>query len=82
MAHKIANDPFFSLFVFLFFPDEAGGNLTSLLVQPISAFLAKALLSCVSMENGKQCVPLAMPPNAGKNYQAAFESDPRKFSAM
>uniref|UniRef100_A0A3P9IFF5 N-acetylated alpha-linked acidic dipeptidase like 2 n=1 Tax=Oryzias latipes TaxID=8090 RepID=A0A3P9IFF5_ORYLA len=58
------NDPFFSLFVFLFFPDEAGGNLTSLLVQPISAFLAKALLSCVSMENGKQCVPLAMPPNA------------------
>uniref|UniRef100_A0A8C7X7I3 N-acetylated alpha-linked acidic dipeptidase like 2 n=1 Tax=Oryzias sinensis TaxID=183150 RepID=A0A8C7X7I3_9TELE len=44
--------------------DEAGGNLTSLLVQPISAFLANALLSCVSMENGKQCVPLAMPPNA------------------
>ncbi|XP_036969592.1 inactive N-acetylated-alpha-linked acidic dipeptidase-like protein 2 isoform X2 [Acanthopagrus latus] len=43
---------------------EAGGSLTSLLVQPISAFLAKTLLSSSSAGQGDSCVPLAMPPNA------------------
>uniref|UniRef100_A0A3B4ZX47 N-acetylated alpha-linked acidic dipeptidase like 2 n=1 Tax=Stegastes partitus TaxID=144197 RepID=A0A3B4ZX47_9TELE len=46
---------------------EAGGSLTSLLVQPISAFLAKTLLSSPSTGQGDACVPLAMPPNAGKH---------------
>uniref|UniRef100_A0A3Q3KZE7 N-acetylated alpha-linked acidic dipeptidase like 2 n=1 Tax=Labrus bergylta TaxID=56723 RepID=A0A3Q3KZE7_9LABR len=45
---------------------EAGGRLTSLLVQPISAFLAKTLLSSPSTGQGDSCVPLAMPPNTGK----------------
>ncbi|KAG7514082.1 inactive N-acetylated-alpha-linked acidic dipeptidase 2 [Solea senegalensis] len=41
------------------------GSLTSLLVQPISAFLAKKLLSSPSaqQQQGDSCVPLAMPPN-------------------
>ncbi|XP_067454051.1 inactive N-acetylated-alpha-linked acidic dipeptidase-like protein 2 isoform X1 [Thunnus thynnus] len=43
---------------------EAGGSLTSLLVQPISAFLAKTLLSSPSTGQGVSCTPLAMPPNA------------------
>ncbi|XP_054605582.1 inactive N-acetylated-alpha-linked acidic dipeptidase-like protein 2 isoform X2 [Nothobranchius furzeri] len=45
-------------------PDIAGtaGSLTSLLVQPISALLAKILLSSPSKEQGT-CTPLAMPPN-------------------
>ncbi|KAM3876219.1 inactive N-acetylated-alpha-linked acidic dipeptidase-like protein 2 [Diretmus argenteus] len=42
---------------------EASGSLTSLLVQPISAFLAKRLLSSPSMAHGDSCTPLAMPPN-------------------
>ncbi|CAK6981824.1 inactive N-acetylated-alpha-linked acidic dipeptidase-like protein 2, partial [Scomber scombrus] len=42
----------------------AGGSLTSLLVQPISAFLAKTLLSSSSTGQGASCTPLAMPPNA------------------
>ncbi|XP_071370155.1 inactive N-acetylated-alpha-linked acidic dipeptidase-like protein 2, partial [Centroberyx affinis] len=42
---------------------EAGGSLTSLLVQPISAFLAKRLLSSPSTGQGGSCTPLAMPPN-------------------
>ncbi|XP_047198954.1 inactive N-acetylated-alpha-linked acidic dipeptidase-like protein 2 [Hippoglossus stenolepis] len=42
---------------------EAGGSLTSLLVQPISAFLAKKLLSSSSAGQGDSCVPLAMPSN-------------------
>uniref|UniRef100_UPI0037E7ACF9 inactive N-acetylated-alpha-linked acidic dipeptidase-like protein 2 n=1 Tax=Semicossyphus pulcher TaxID=241346 RepID=UPI0037E7ACF9 len=42
---------------------EAGGRLTSLLVQPISAFLAKTLLSSPSTGQGDSCIPLAMPPN-------------------
>ncbi|CAJ1059676.1 inactive N-acetylated-alpha-linked acidic dipeptidase-like protein 2 [Xyrichtys novacula] len=41
---------------------EAGGRLTSLLVQPISAFLAKTLLSSPSIQ-GDPCIPLAMPTN-------------------
>lgn len=45
---------------------EAGGSLTSLLVQPISAFLAKTLLSSSSAGQGDSCVPLSMPPNAGE----------------
>ncbi|XP_051233763.1 inactive N-acetylated-alpha-linked acidic dipeptidase-like protein 2 isoform X2 [Dicentrarchus labrax] len=43
---------------------EAVGSLTSLLVQPISAFLAKTLLSSPSTGQGDSCIPLAMPPNA------------------
>uniref|UniRef100_A0A3Q1BZI3 N-acetylated alpha-linked acidic dipeptidase like 2 n=1 Tax=Amphiprion ocellaris TaxID=80972 RepID=A0A3Q1BZI3_AMPOC len=42
---------------------EAGGSLTSLLVQPISALLAKTLLSSPSTGQGDSCIPLAMPPN-------------------
>ncbi|XP_029356847.1 inactive N-acetylated-alpha-linked acidic dipeptidase-like protein 2 isoform X2 [Echeneis naucrates] len=42
---------------------EAGGSLTSLLVQPISAFLAKTLLSSPSTGQGESCIPLGMPPN-------------------
>uniref|UniRef100_A0A665WQF4 N-acetylated alpha-linked acidic dipeptidase like 2 n=1 Tax=Echeneis naucrates TaxID=173247 RepID=A0A665WQF4_ECHNA len=38
-------------------------NLTSLLVQPISAFLAKTLLSSPSTGQGESCIPLGMPPN-------------------
>lgn len=45
---------------------EAGGSLTSLLVQPISAVLAKTLLSSPSIRQGDPCLPLAMPSNAGK----------------
>uniref|UniRef100_A0A665WNV4 N-acetylated alpha-linked acidic dipeptidase like 2 n=1 Tax=Echeneis naucrates TaxID=173247 RepID=A0A665WNV4_ECHNA len=45
------------------FPQEAGGSLTSLLVQPISAFLAKTLLSSPSTGQGESCIPLGMPPN-------------------
>uniref|UniRef100_A0A3B4WB61 N-acetylated alpha-linked acidic dipeptidase like 2 n=1 Tax=Seriola lalandi dorsalis TaxID=1841481 RepID=A0A3B4WB61_SERLL len=53
---------------------EAGGSLTSLLVQPISAFLAKTLLSSPSTGQGGSCIPLAMSPNTGtqlleSNYQ-------------
>ncbi|XP_068174930.1 inactive N-acetylated-alpha-linked acidic dipeptidase-like protein 2 [Antennarius striatus] len=40
------------------------GGLTSLLVQPISAFLAKTLLSSPSLGQGDACTPLAMPPNS------------------
>ncbi|XP_041861463.1 inactive N-acetylated-alpha-linked acidic dipeptidase-like protein 2 [Melanotaenia boesemani] len=40
-----------------------GGNLTHLLVQPISAFLAKTLLSSSSTSQGDTCIPLAIPPN-------------------
>ncbi|KAE8293837.1 Inactive N-acetylated-alpha-linked acidic dipeptidase-like protein 2 [Larimichthys crocea] len=43
---------------------EAGGSLTSLLVQPISAVLAKTLLSSPSIRQGDPCLPLAMPSNA------------------
>ncbi|KAM6921203.1 inactive N-acetylated-alpha-linked acidic dipeptidase-like protein 2 [Xenentodon cancila] len=43
--------------------DELGGSLTSLLVQPISAFLAKTLLSSLSVGQRDSCIPLAMPPN-------------------
>lgn len=59
------------LHVFLYFSlaaglKEAGGSLTSLLVQPISALLAKTLLSSPSTGQGDSCIPLAMPPNTGK----------------
>ncbi|KAM9385437.1 inactive N-acetylated-alpha-linked acidic dipeptidase-like protein 2 [Pholidichthys leucotaenia] len=43
---------------------EAGGGLTSLLVQPISALLAKTLLSSNSTWREDSCSPLSMPPNA------------------
>uniref|UniRef100_A0A3Q3W0J2 Uncharacterized protein n=1 Tax=Mola mola TaxID=94237 RepID=A0A3Q3W0J2_MOLML len=39
-------------------------NLTSLLVQPISAFLAKTLLSSPAKGQGDSCIPMAMPLNA------------------
>ncbi|XP_053708516.1 inactive N-acetylated-alpha-linked acidic dipeptidase-like protein 2 isoform X1 [Synchiropus splendidus] len=39
-------------------------HLTSLLVQPISAFLAKTLLSSPSTGQGDHCTPLAMPAKA------------------
>ncbi|CAL8395631.1 unnamed protein product [Boreogadus saida] len=43
----------------------AGGSLTSLLVQPISASLAKRLLSSpTSPEGGGACIPLATPPHS------------------
>uniref|UniRef100_A0A3Q3LBR6 N-acetylated alpha-linked acidic dipeptidase like 2 n=1 Tax=Mastacembelus armatus TaxID=205130 RepID=A0A3Q3LBR6_9TELE len=45
---------------------EGGGNMTSMLVQPISAFLAKTLLSSPSTGQGDSCIPLAMPPKTGK----------------
>uniref|UniRef100_A0A8K9XUA8 Uncharacterized protein n=1 Tax=Oncorhynchus mykiss TaxID=8022 RepID=A0A8K9XUA8_ONCMY len=40
---------------------EQRPNLTSLLVQPISASLAKRLLNIQSVELGSLCTPLAMP---------------------
>ncbi|XP_035986130.1 inactive N-acetylated-alpha-linked acidic dipeptidase-like protein 2 [Fundulus heteroclitus] len=41
-----------------------GQSLTSVLVQPISAFLAKTLLSSPSVgRGGDACTPLFMPPN-------------------
>ncbi|KAI4887462.1 hypothetical protein NFI96_020380, partial [Prochilodus magdalenae] len=52
------------------YPSTAGSfreerhNLTSLLVQPISAHLAKELLSAPVMDYGRPCVPLVMPPSA------------------
>uniref|UniRef100_A0A3Q0RKK4 N-acetylated alpha-linked acidic dipeptidase like 2 n=1 Tax=Amphilophus citrinellus TaxID=61819 RepID=A0A3Q0RKK4_AMPCI len=46
---------------------DAGGSLTSLLVQPISALLAKTLLSSPSTDQEGSCIPLAMPPNTGKH---------------
>ncbi|KAL7867385.1 hypothetical protein AOLI_G00151990 [Acnodon oligacanthus] len=39
-------------------------NLTSLLVQPISARLAKVLLSAPILGYDQPCVPLAMPSSA------------------
>ncbi|XP_047444157.1 inactive N-acetylated-alpha-linked acidic dipeptidase-like protein 2 [Mugil cephalus] len=42
---------------------EAGRGLTSLLVQPISALLAKTLLGSSPTGQGDSCLPLAMPPN-------------------
>uniref|UniRef100_A0A8C9WUZ4 N-acetylated alpha-linked acidic dipeptidase like 2 n=1 Tax=Sander lucioperca TaxID=283035 RepID=A0A8C9WUZ4_SANLU len=51
---------------------EAGGSLTSLLVQPISDFLAKTLLSSPSTGQGDSCIPLAMPPNKGKSKVYMF----------
>uniref|UniRef100_A0A3Q3WL08 Uncharacterized protein n=1 Tax=Mola mola TaxID=94237 RepID=A0A3Q3WL08_MOLML len=45
-------------------PSVSRGNLTSLLVQPISAFLAKTLLSSPAKGQGDSCIPMAMPLNA------------------
>ncbi|XP_055364304.1 inactive N-acetylated-alpha-linked acidic dipeptidase-like protein 2 isoform X2 [Betta splendens] len=42
---------------------ESAGSLTSMLVQPISAFLAKTILSSSSAAQGDSCIPIAMPPN-------------------
>uniref|UniRef100_A0A3Q4AXE5 Uncharacterized protein n=1 Tax=Mola mola TaxID=94237 RepID=A0A3Q4AXE5_MOLML len=48
----------------MFSQDVSRGNLTSLLVQPISAFLAKTLLSSPAKGQGDSCIPMAMPLNA------------------
>lgn len=63
---------FWLCFLFLFLSlvglsKEARGSLTSLLVQPISALLAKTLLSSPSTGQEGSCIPLAMPPNTGKH---------------
>lgn len=62
---------FDSLILFLYFcmppsADVSRGSMTSLLVQPISAFLAKTLLSSPAAGRGDSCVPIAMPRNAGE----------------
>lgn len=44
--------------------EASRGSVTSLLVQPISAFLAKTLLSSAAAGHGDTCVPIAMPPGA------------------
>ncbi|XP_072517227.1 inactive N-acetylated-alpha-linked acidic dipeptidase-like protein 2 [Salminus brasiliensis] len=68
------------------YPSTAGSfredrsNLTSLLVQPISAYLAKELLSATVMGYGRPCIPLAMTPASGRKIvnltvgsQASYE---------
>ncbi|XP_051528111.1 inactive N-acetylated-alpha-linked acidic dipeptidase-like protein 2 [Myxocyprinus asiaticus] len=42
-------------------PRSAERDLTSLLVQPISAYLAKVLLSAPNMGQGKPCILMSMP---------------------
>ncbi|XP_052424815.1 inactive N-acetylated-alpha-linked acidic dipeptidase-like protein 2 [Carassius gibelio] len=56
-------------------------NLTSLLVQPISASLAKLLLSAPAMGQGRPCVPMAMPSASARKLinltienQASFKT--------
>uniref|UniRef100_A0A9J7ZTM4 N-acetylated alpha-linked acidic dipeptidase like 2 n=1 Tax=Cyprinus carpio carpio TaxID=630221 RepID=A0A9J7ZTM4_CYPCA len=56
-------------------------NLTSLLVQPISAFLAKILLSAPAMGQGRPCIPMAMPSASARKIinltienQASFKT--------
>ncbi|XP_016147667.1 inactive N-acetylated-alpha-linked acidic dipeptidase-like protein 2 [Sinocyclocheilus grahami] len=56
-------------------------NLTSLLVQPISASLAKMLLSAPAMGQGRPCVPMAMPSASARKIinltienQASFKT--------
>ncbi|XP_056108781.1 inactive N-acetylated-alpha-linked acidic dipeptidase-like protein 2 isoform X1 [Rhinichthys klamathensis goyatoka] len=56
-------------------------NLTSLLVQPISASLAKMLLSAPAMGQGRPCVPMIMPSAAARKIinltienQASFKT--------
>ncbi|XP_058648330.1 inactive N-acetylated-alpha-linked acidic dipeptidase-like protein 2 isoform X2 [Onychostoma macrolepis] len=56
-------------------------NLTSLLVQPISASFAKMLLSAPAMGQGRPCVPIAMPSASARKIinltienQASFKT--------
>uniref|UniRef100_A0A8C1LQW6 N-acetylated alpha-linked acidic dipeptidase like 2 n=1 Tax=Cyprinus carpio TaxID=7962 RepID=A0A8C1LQW6_CYPCA len=56
-------------------------NLTSLLVQPISASLVKMLLSAPAMGQGRPCVPMAMPSASARKLinltienQASFKT--------
>uniref|UniRef100_A0A673JY32 N-acetylated alpha-linked acidic dipeptidase like 2 n=1 Tax=Sinocyclocheilus rhinocerous TaxID=307959 RepID=A0A673JY32_9TELE len=56
-------------------------NLTSLLVQPISASLAKMLLSAPAMGQGRPCIPMAMPSASARKIinltienQASFKT--------
>uniref|UniRef100_A0A667ZUT3 N-acetylated alpha-linked acidic dipeptidase like 2 n=1 Tax=Myripristis murdjan TaxID=586833 RepID=A0A667ZUT3_9TELE len=51
---------------------EAAGSLTSLLVQPVSAFLAKRLLSSPSTGPADSCAPLAMPPRSPLQFKGKF----------
>uniref|UniRef100_A0A8C2BQ64 N-acetylated alpha-linked acidic dipeptidase like 2 n=1 Tax=Cyprinus carpio TaxID=7962 RepID=A0A8C2BQ64_CYPCA len=71
-----------------FFRDDASTagrdsrhNLTSLLVQPISASLVKMLLSAPAMGQGRPCVPMAMPSASARKLinltienQASFKT--------
>lgn len=52
--------------------DVSGGNLASVLVQPVSAYLAKTLLSAPASEHGDSCVPIAMPSNAGNSTKYTY----------
>uniref|UniRef100_A0A673IG95 N-acetylated alpha-linked acidic dipeptidase like 2 n=1 Tax=Sinocyclocheilus rhinocerous TaxID=307959 RepID=A0A673IG95_9TELE len=63
------------------FPSCNRHNLTSLLVQPISASLAKMLLSAPAMGQGRPCVPMAMPSASARKIinltienQASFKT--------
>ncbi|CAG01590.1 unnamed protein product [Tetraodon nigroviridis] len=47
--------------------DVPGGNLASVLVQPVSAYLAKTLLSAPPSGREGSCVPIAMPSSAGNS---------------
>uniref|UniRef100_A0A8K9UEM3 Uncharacterized protein n=1 Tax=Oncorhynchus mykiss TaxID=8022 RepID=A0A8K9UEM3_ONCMY len=58
---------------------EQRPNLTSLLVQPISASLAKRLLNIQSVELGSLCTPLAMP---ARQYLSHHHSIPRFTSTV
>uniref|UniRef100_A0A671MIR6 N-acetylated alpha-linked acidic dipeptidase like 2 n=1 Tax=Sinocyclocheilus anshuiensis TaxID=1608454 RepID=A0A671MIR6_9TELE len=63
------------------FPSCNRHNLTSLLVQPISASLAKMLLSAPAMGQGRPCIPMAMPSASARKLinltienQASFKT--------
>lgn len=64
-----------SSYIFVFsLGDMSAGNLASVLVQPVSAYLAKTLLSAPASGHGGLCVPIAMPSNAGKSTQYTCHS--------
>lgn len=62
--------------------DMSGGNLASVLVQPVSAHLAKTLLSAPASGSGGSCVPIAMPSNAGNSTMHAINYDSAKTTCM
>lgn len=62
-----------SSYIFAFSLDDvSGGNLASVLVQPVSAYLAKTLLSAPASGHGDSCVPIAMPINAGNSTKYTY----------